>query len=72
MAKEIGSKLKKDFKGFTAWIITSSPEFIKNIGLRPTRKIQVYNGSLECRYLKYEMYEGSKKAVKNNRENPEA
>lgn len=69
MAKEIGSKLKKDFKGFTAWIITSSPEFIKNIGLRPTRKIQIYNGSLECRYLKYEMYEGSKKAVKNNKEN---
>lgn len=63
--KEIGNKLKKDFKGFNAWIITSSPEAIKSIGLRPARKIQIFNGSLECRYLKYELYEGSKKASKN-------
>lgn len=61
MAKEIGDKLKKDFAGFTAWIITSNPETIKNIGLRPTRKIQVYNGPLDCRFLKYEMYAGTKK-----------
>jgi putative N6-adenine-specific DNA methylase len=63
--KEIGNKLKKDFKGFNAWIITSSPEAIKSIGLRPSRKIQIYNGSLECRYLKFELYDGSKKASKN-------
>lgn len=63
--KEIGSKLKKDFQNFNAWIITSSPDAIKSIGLRPSRRIQVYNGSLECRYLKFELYGGSKKAVKN-------
>ncbi len=63
--KEIGNKLKKDFQNFNAWIITSSPEAIKSIGLRPSRKIQVYNGALECRYLKYELYGGSKKASKN-------
>jgi putative N6-adenine-specific DNA methylase len=62
--KEIGNKLKKDFKGFAAWIITSSPEAIKSIGLRPSRRIQVYNGPLECRFLKFELYEGSKKASK--------
>jgi putative N6-adenine-specific DNA methylase len=65
MYREIGNKLKKDFKGFNAWIITSSPEAIKSIGLRPSRKIQIYNGSLECRYLKFELYDGSKKASKN-------
>jgi putative N6-adenine-specific DNA methylase len=59
--KQIGDKLKKDFAGFTCWIITSSAEGFKNIGLRPTRKITLFNGSLECKYLKYEMYEGSKK-----------
>ncbi|HQQ94001.1 MAG TPA: class I SAM-dependent RNA methyltransferase [Bacteroidia bacterium] len=64
-AKEIGNKLKKDFKGFTAWIITSNPETIKSIGLKPSRKIQVYNGALDCRFLRYDMYEGSKKASKN-------
>lgn len=63
--KEIGNKLKKDFQNFNAWIITSSPDAIKSIGLRPSRKIQIYNGSLECRYLKFELYGGSKKAVKN-------
>lgn len=63
--KEIGDKLKKDFQNFNAWIITSNPEAIKSIGLRPSRRIQIYNGSLECRYLKFELYGGSKKAVKN-------
>ena len=63
--KEIGDKLKKDFKGFSAWIITSSPEAIKSIGLRPSRRIHVFNGSLECRYLKFDLYDGSKKASKN-------
>ena len=62
---EIGNKLKKDFEGFNAWIITSNPEAIKSIGLRPSRKIQVYNGALDCRYLKFEMYGGSRKASKN-------
>jgi putative N6-adenine-specific DNA methylase len=62
--KEIGDKLKKDFKNFAAWIITSSPEGVKSVGLRPSRKIQVYNGSLECRFLKYELYEGTKKIHK--------
>ena len=63
--KEIGNKLKKDFKGFNAWIITSSPEAIKSIGLRPSRRIHLFNGSLECRFLKFELYDGSKKASKN-------
>jgi putative N6-adenine-specific DNA methylase len=65
MYKEIGNKLKKDFKGFNAWIITSSPEAVKSIGLRPSRRIHIFNGSLECRYLKFELYDGSKKASKN-------
>ena len=63
--KEIGDKLKKDFKGFSAWIISSSPEAIKSIGLRPSRRIHLFNGSLECRFLKFDIYDGSKKASKN-------
>jgi putative N6-adenine-specific DNA methylase len=63
--KEIGDKLKKDFKGFSAWIITSSPEAVNSIGLRPSRRIHIFNGSLECRYLKFDLYDGSKKASKN-------
>ena len=63
--KEIGDKLKKDYKGFSAWIISSSPEAIKSIGLRPSRRIHLFNGSLECRFLKFDLYDGSKKASKN-------
>jgi len=59
--KEIGNKLKKDFSGMTAWIISSHAEAIKSIGLRPTRKITLYNGQLECKLLKFEMYSGSKR-----------
>ena len=63
--KQIGNKLKKDFAGYTAWIITSSEDGFKSIGLRPSRKIHVFNGALECRFLKFELYDGSKKAKKN-------
>lgn len=59
--KEIGNKLKKDFTGMNAWIISSHAEAIKSIGLRPTRKITLYNGQLECKLLKFELYSGSKK-----------
>ena len=59
--KNIGDQLKKKYKGFTAWLLTANKEAAKNIGLKPSRKIELYNGSLECRFLKYELYEGSKK-----------
>ncbi|MFL5754054.1 MAG: class I SAM-dependent RNA methyltransferase [Bacteroidia bacterium] len=62
--KKIGDKLKKDFSGYTAWIISSNAEAIKHIGLRPTRKITLYNGALECKFLKFELYEGTKKIHK--------
>lgn len=62
--KKIGDKLKKDFSGWTAWIITSNLEAAKYIGLRPTRKITLFNGSLECRLFKFEMYAGTKKIHK--------
>lgn len=63
--KQIGNKLKKDFGGYTAWIITSSEEGFKSIGLRPSIRIHVFNGALECRFLKFELYDGSKKTKKN-------
>lgn len=64
--KEIGNKLKRDFGGYNAWIITSSAEAVKSVGLHPSKRIQVYNGALECRFLKYELYSGSKKASRQS------
>lgn len=60
--KGIGDSLKKDFGGYTAWIFTSSSEGIKNIGLKPSKRIQLFNGKLESWLVKYDLYEGSKKA----------
>ena len=43
------------------WLITSDFEAMKHIGLHPSRKIQLYNGSLDCRLLQFKLYSGSKK-----------
>ena len=60
----IGDTLKQNYPGTSAWFITSNLESIKHVGLRPSRKIKVFNGALESRLLKYDIYEGSKKAKK--------
>ena len=62
--KSIGDRMKKEFTGWEGWIISSNKEALKNVGLRPSRKIMLFNGSLECKFHKYEMYSGSKKAKK--------
>ena len=60
--KEIGNTLKQGYPNTNAWLITSDfSRGLKNVGLRTSKKIKVYNGKLECRFVKYEMYEGSKK-----------
>jgi putative N6-adenine-specific DNA methylase len=61
---EIGNKLKKDFSGYDAWILSGNAEAMKNVGLRPSPKIIVYNGQLECRFNRYSLYSGTKKIVK--------
>ena len=61
---DIGTTLKHGYPNTNAWFITSNLEALKHIGLRPSRKIKVFNAKLEARLLKYEMYEGSKKAKK--------
>ncbi|MGF7139111.1 THUMP domain-containing class I SAM-dependent RNA methyltransferase [Roseimarinus sediminis] len=62
----IGDQLKKHFSGFKAWVFSSSEAGFKNIGLRPSQKIKMYNGPLECSFRLFELYEGSKKASKQD------
>jgi putative N6-adenine-specific DNA methylase len=57
----IGTTLKHNFSGNTAWLITSNKEALKNVGLKSREKHTLFNGALECTLLKYEMYAGSKK-----------
>ncbi|QXE89529.1 RNA methyltransferase [Geomonas subterranea] len=54
--KEIGDTLKKRCKGYTAYLFTGNLELAKSVGLKATRRMVLYNGPIECRLLKYEMY----------------
>lgn len=62
--KSIGDTFKKKYAGYDCWLISSNLEAIKHVGLKPTRKITVFNGPLECKFLKYSIYEGTKKVHK--------
>lgn len=62
--KDIGDILKKKYTDTHAWIISSDTVELKKIGLRPNKKIKLFNGPLECKLLKYELYSGSKKTNK--------
>jgi putative N6-adenine-specific DNA methylase len=66
--REIGDTLKNNYPNTNAWFITANLEALKFVGLRPSRKIKLFNGSLEARLVKYEMYEGSKKGKYMNSE----
>lgn len=58
--KMIGDRLKQQFPGFAAWIISGNKEGLLQIGLKAAEKHHLMNGGIECRYAKYELYSGSK------------
>lgn len=64
--REIGDTFKQGYPNTEAWFITANLEALKYVGLRPSRKIKLFNGKLEARLVKYEIYEGSKKRKFSN------
>lgn len=62
--KMMGDTFKQKFAGYNCWILSSNMDAFKHVGLRPTRKIALFNGQLECRFMKFEIYEGTKKIHK--------
>jgi putative N6-adenine-specific DNA methylase len=62
---EIGDTFKQNYPNTNAWFITANLEALKFVGLKPSRKIKLFNGKLEARLVKYQIYEGSKKAKFN-------
>lgn len=54
----IGERLKHAFQGNEAWVLSYREECFDAIGLKPSIKIPLYNGSLECEFRKYQMFEG--------------
>jgi putative N6-adenine-specific DNA methylase len=63
----MGDTLKKKYKNFDAWIISSNIDAVKSIGLHPSKKIKLKNAALDCTFNQYQIYEGSKK-IKNDDE----
>ena len=61
-----GDTLKQHYTNTQAWMITSNLEAMKHVGLRPSRKIKLFNGKLESRLLHYNIYPGTKKLHKLN------
>lgn len=61
MYMAIGNTLKNKFAGFEAWIISSSVDGFKSIGLKPSKKIELFNGALACSFRCFELFKGTHK-----------
>jgi putative N6-adenine-specific DNA methylase len=66
--KRIGDYMKQQCKGYRGYIFTGNPDLAKRIGLQAKRRVEFYNGKLDCRLLEYELYEGSKREPKEIQE----
>ncbi len=62
----IGERMKHVFTGYTVWILSYKDECFDKIGLRPGEKIKLMNGSLECEYRSYQIFEGKNKDYKKS------
>jgi putative N6-adenine-specific DNA methylase len=57
--RRLGDQLKQRAVGATAWLLVGNRELAQELRLKPARRIPVYNGPIECRLLKFELYEGA-------------
>ncbi|SDT69454.1 putative N6-adenine-specific DNA methylase [Mucilaginibacter mallensis] len=60
--KRVGDFLKQKCLGYRGYVFTGNPDLAKKIGLKAARRIEFYNGKLDCRLFEYELYEGTKRA----------
>ncbi len=64
--QDMGTALKHQFSGATAWIISSNEDALKCIGLKPSRRIRLLNGELDCLFNQYELFAGAHKEWKKD------
>ena len=64
--QDMGTALKHQFSGATAWIISSNEDALKCIGLKPSKRIHLINGELECIFNQYELFQGEHKEWKKD------
>ncbi|WP_036676449.1 class I SAM-dependent RNA methyltransferase [Pedobacter sp. R20-19] len=66
--KRMGDYMKTHCKGYSGYIFTGNPDLAKKIGLKASKKLEFYNGKLDCRLLEYELYDGSRRAPQTEQE----
>ncbi|MEQ8350716.1 MAG: THUMP domain-containing protein [Leptospiraceae bacterium] len=54
--KDLGDIMKASFKGWTVWVLSANLEAFKRIGLKPSKKVTLFNGPLECSFRRFDMY----------------
>ena len=64
MYRSMGNQMKRMYNGYDVWILSGNLDAIDQIGLRPSKKITLFNGAIECKFNKYEIYTGTKKIHK--------
>ena len=64
--QDIGTALKHQFSGATAWMISSNEEALKCVGLRPAKRIHLVNGDLDCLFNQYVLFKGDRKSWKKS------
>jgi putative N6-adenine-specific DNA methylase len=62
--KALGDVFKRNCPGYQAWVISSHFDALKFVGLKPDKKIKLFNGPLECRFVKFDIFQGSLKDMK--------
>ena len=58
---EIGDVLKNHYQNHKAWILSSNMDALKQVGLKTSQKIDLMNGKLECKFVSFELYDGSRR-----------
>ncbi|MFN3454077.1 MAG: class I SAM-dependent RNA methyltransferase [Pseudobdellovibrio sp.] len=61
--RDLGFTLKNRFEGWDAWILSGNKDLLGEMKLKSTRRHYLMNGNIECRFLKYEMYAGTKRPI---------
>ena len=64
--QDMGTALKHQFNGATAWIISSNEEALKCVGLRPAKRVRLVNGDLDCMFNQYVLFKGDRKTWKKS------
>jgi putative N6-adenine-specific DNA methylase len=68
--RELGDVLKRRGAGATAWLLVGNPALVKAVGLRASRRIVLFNGPIECRLLRYDLYQGERSKSPDERTVP--